>query len=191
MHLHIHNTLGEGPIWHAKRGSVFWVDIEEKLLYEYQLKSKKCNHWAFESRIGTVAIDKNDNLLIALQGKIVLFNLATFETQIFCNLEPDIANNRPNDGKVAPDGRLWQGTMDMACKEEAGSLYCIDSQVNISQKLSNLSISNGMAWSLDLQYFYHIDSPSQQVKQYFFDKVTSEIVFNKIAIEIPYEYGYA
>jgi sugar lactone lactonase YvrE len=46
-------------------------------------------------------------------------------------------------------GRLWIGTMDMTFKPGASSLYCIDKNLSIEKKLSNLTISNGMAWTAD------------------------------------------
>jgi sugar lactone lactonase YvrE len=183
------NILGEGPIWHAERESIFWIDIEGKKLFELNEKTNQLNTWALAHRIGTVAIDTSDNLLLALQGKIVRFHLKTNEFENLLELEENITNNRPNDGKVDPKGRLWQGTMHVDCKENEGSLYCIDKTLKISKKLSDLSISNGMVWTQNQDFFYHIDSPSYQIKKYSYDNETGKIKYDKVAINIPQKYG--
>jgi sugar lactone lactonase YvrE len=56
--------------------------------------------------------------------------------------------------------------MDMTFKPGASSLYCIDKNLSIEKKLSNLTISNGMAWTSDNKRMYFIDSPTQSVQSY-------------------------
>ena len=36
-------TLGEGATWHSGRNSFFWVDIEGKMIYEYDWPLQKIN----------------------------------------------------------------------------------------------------------------------------------------------------
>ena len=185
----VQNFLGEGPIWHENRQSLFWVDIENMQLFELDLSSNQVKNWQFEHRLGAALIDKNNQLILAFQGYLARFNFENEQIEKLCEIEGEIINNRPNDGKIGPDGYLWQGTMEVNCEDYKGSLYRIDNHFNIQKKLNNLSVSNGMAWSLNNEYFYHIDSPTQQIKKYKFNAKTGEITFEKIAITIPAEIG--
>lgn len=50
---------------------------------------------------------------------------------------------------------------------EAGSLYSLDTEGNVSHHLSKIGISNGLAWTADGQTVYYIDSIPRKV--YAFD----------------------
>ena len=182
------NILGEGPIWHPERKSIFWVDILEKLLFEMNHKTQAVKSWQMPERIGTVAVETYATVIVALQGGIFRFHLENEILELLVELEKESLENRPNDGKCDVNGRLWQGTMDLGCAENAGSLYCFDGK-NLVKKLPNLSISNGMAWSLDNQRFYFIDSPLYRIDAYFFDEKTGEITFEKTAVTVPETMG--
>jgi len=124
-----------------------------------------------------------------VQGGVGIFNLQTGKLNWLLDLEKDIANNRTNDGACDTHGRLWLGTMDVNCKEGLGSLYCIDKTLVVQKKLQNLSISNGIAWSLDNHRMYHIDTATGIASSYSFDVSTGDIKFEKKAIEVPAEIG--
>ena len=182
------NSLGEGPIWHSERQSIFWVDILGKLLFEMNHETHAVKSWEMPERIGTVAVETQETVIVALQGGIFRFHLENEVLELLVELEKDISENRPNDGKCDVNGRLWQGTMDLGCAENAGSLYCFDSK-NLVKKLPNLSISNGMVWSLDNQRFYLIDSTLMRIDAYFFDEKTGEITFEKTVVTVPETMG--
>lgn len=183
------NSLGEGPLWHAARGSILWVDILEKKLFELNTNTQKLQTYLLPEWVGMVAIESENTVIVALQGGLARLDLDTERIEWLVDLEKTILTNRPNDGKCDPQGRLWQGTMDLDCKDGAGTLYCIDNELKIGVKLTNLSISNGMAWSLDGRRFYFIDSPTYRIESYFFDAKTGNITFEKTAVEIPKEIG--
>jgi SMP-30/Gluconolactonase/LRE-like region len=68
-------------------------------------------------------------------------------------------------------------------------LYCIDHDFSVTKKIDNLTIPNGLVWSIDNRTMYHIDSPTRKVRAYSFDSKTGEIVFERDAINIPSEMG--
>ena len=185
----IQNTLGEGPIYHQKRNSLFWTDIIENKIFELHLINNQIVTYPMPAKVGTIAIDKWDNLLLALQGQIAIFNLQNNTLNWLCDLEKDKPHNRPNDGKIGPDGNLWLGTMEIECKKGEGSFYCIDTEGKTKKVLSHLSIPNGLVWAADHSLFYHIDSPNYAVKAYFFDSEKSEITFLKIALQFSENNG--
>ena len=183
------NTLGEGPLWHTERGSIFWVDILEKKLFELNQTTRNLQTYSLPERVGTVVVESKNTVVVALQSGIARLNLDTQQLDWLVDLEKDIPTNRPNDGKCDPQGRLWQGTMDLTCQSGAGTLYCIDNELKISKKLTNLTISNGMTWSMDGQRFYFIDSPTHRIESYLFDGETGNIQFEKTAVRVKPEMG--
>jgi sugar lactone lactonase YvrE len=116
-------------------------------------------------------------------------NRETGEVNMLANPESHIPGNRFNDGKCGPDGRFWAGTMSHTDEPGKGSFYAFDTDHSVSKKISNVSISNGMAWSADHKTFYYIDTPTFTVAAYDFDKNTAEIGNKRVVITIPKEDG--
>jgi len=81
------------------------------------------------------------------------------------------------------------GTMARDATPSAGSLYCIDKNFSVTKKLDNLSIPNGLVWSLDNKRMYFIDTPTLSVRSFLFDVETGEIKFEKVVIEIEPDLG--
>lgn len=57
------------------------------------------------------------------------------------------------------------GEVDM----HKGSLYSVPSKKEVKTHLSKVSIANGLAWDMNLNRFYYIDSPTKRVDQFDFD----------------------
>ena len=94
-----------------------------------------------------------------------------------------------NDMKVGPDGRIYVGTQSSKRKgiseEIDGKLYSIDKDGNVRVLLEGLRLSNGMEWSLDEKRFYHTDSDTGIIREYFFDKESGDIVYTGREISVP------
>lgn len=182
--------LGEGPLWHSSRGSFFWVDIEKGNLYEYHLANDISRTRHFPHRLTVVLEGKDGKLILGLDRRLARFDLETEELEWLCGVEDDLPLHRFNDGKVDPKGRIWIGTLSTKFTDGAGSLYRIDADLQPKKVLSELTISNGMAWSADAKTFYFIDTPTRQICEYSFDVETGEIEFRRVAVEMSKEIGF-
>ena len=181
--------LGEGPIWDVKRKLICWVDILCGEIHEYSPQSKNHKIIAVNQMIGTVAICTDGNFIAALKNGFAFVNSKSSEVTMIADPEADLPGNRFNDGKCGPDGRFWAGTMSHTDEPERGSLYVFDKYHTVTKKVSKVSISNGMAWSLDHQTFYYIDTPTFTVVAYNYNKSSGEISGKKIVINIEKEDG--
>lgn len=88
--------------------------------------------------------------------------------------QSDTLDNRFNDGKCDPTGRLWAGTMggepiNGQVKPNKGGLFSLGPNKQIKKHLSNVWISNGLAWNQDLTKMYYIDSPKRTIDEYEID----------------------
>jgi sugar lactone lactonase YvrE len=184
------SLLGEGSLWDWKSNRLYWVDIEGLTLNVYDPVAIENKVFGVGKRIGTVVPETQQSVLIALEDGIAALDLATGEIEY--RVETDIHkqyNRRFNDGKCDPHGRFWVGTLSMDGKREVSSLYCIGPDFNIEEKITGVSISNGITWSLDGDSMYYIDTPTQQIVQYDFDKHAGHISNGRVIIEIPEEMG--
>jgi len=105
-------------------------------------------------------------------------------------MEPTKPHNRFNDGKVDSSGRLWVGSMSVdESKKHQGSVFVVQGDGSYKQVITDVSISNGIAWSGDETKLYYIDTPTQQIIQYEYNKATATLSNRKVAIEIPKTLG--
>lgn len=92
--------------------------------------------------------------------------------QITANPEAT-ARSRFNDGRVDPAGRLLVGTIDETGGEGA-ALYALDKQ-GPRPLVQGPSTSNGLAFSPDVRFLYHADTPRYPVWRYAYDVETGAV----------------
>ncbi|GAA0877844.1 SMP-30/gluconolactonase/LRE family protein [Algoriphagus jejuensis] len=182
--------LGEGPLWHAGRKSFFWVDIEKGNLFEHHLATEVTRTRHFPHRLAVVLEGQEGKLILGLDRKLARFDLETEELEWLCGVEEALDLHRFNDGKVDAKGRIWIGTLSTKFTDGAGSLYRIGKDLKPEVQLSDLTISNGMAWTEDLKTFYFIDTPTRQVREFAFESESGGIHLRKVAVEVPSELGF-
>lgn len=177
--------LGESPLWHEKRKSYIWVDIEEKRLYELHSITKRFKQWQFDKRVSVALENEDSGVVLGMQGGIAGFNFKKGRTKWLVDIEPGLKDNRCNDGACDYMGRVWIGTMDTACKEGAGSLFYLNTRLQIKKKISGITIPNGIAWSANNEIMYFVDTTARVIKSFAFDSISGEISDERIAINIP------
>src|SRR5260221_9157274 len=181
--------LGEGPMWHTKRKTYFWVDIDGYGFYEYALTGGAAKFFKTPDKVSILIEHNDDELLLGLKGGLAKFDLVTNQLHWLMDIDREIVNNRCNDGACDSKGRLWIGTMDMEFEPGAGSLYCIDEHMTLKKMLDHTTISNGLVWSPDNRRLYYIDTPTRKVQSFIFDEISGNIRFEKDIIHIPEKKG--
>jgi len=56
-----------------------------------------------------------------------------------------------------------------------GTLYRIGNDFKPEKEISPVSISNGLAWNMEDNTFYYIDSPTRQIAAYDYDPNSGKI----------------
>ena len=177
-------TLGEGPAWDSKTQTLYWLDILEKRIYaDTRILAQ------LDDLICCIAPRKNGNLLLGTRLGFADLDPDTVQLTVLAALDSELPTNRLNDGKCDPAGRLLAGTMDMNEKDPNGALYSFDGK-NSTRLLDKVTISNGLAWSVDHKTFYYIDTPTREVKAFDYDLATGQIANPRVAIHIPESLGW-
>lgn len=188
--LHHSSELGEGPVWDPERQRLLWVDILSGHIHQFYPSSQKHTIFDVGQMVGAVALTTSGQLIAALQNGFHLIELDAELISPIGDPEEHLPENRFNDGKCDPAGRFWAGTMSVHDTPGAGKLYMLDSDVSITEKISNIGCSNGLAWSNDHSAFYYIDTAAQAVVKYDYEITTAAIHNPQTIIAIPTEEGY-
>jgi sugar lactone lactonase YvrE len=179
--------LGEGSIWDKERGILYWIDIENGILYEYDPVSEKILSHAAGKKIGTIVPESGESVVLALEDGIYRMNLVNDQLEFLAKPSSLRKDQRFNDGKCDPAGRLWVGSMGPS---RSGFLYCMNNEGAIEEVLNDITTSNGLIWSLDSTKMYYIDTNTSRVRQFDYNIQDGSLRNEKIIIEIPGEQGY-
>ena len=142
------NQLGESPVWSPEEGALYWVDIPKGLIRRYVVSSQETSLWQLPASIGSFAFRRKGGMVVALKNGIHFFDPATNQLSQVHNPEPDLPENRFNEGKCDPRGRFFAGTMNEVIRgKPSGSLYRLTSDRQLDLILPSIMVPNGLAWS--------------------------------------------
>ncbi len=178
-------ALGEGALWHAPRQRLYWVDIDGGVVHEFDPATGGDRAMSIGEKVGTVVPRARGGLMLATESGLASFELESERLAVVATPETDVPGNRFNDGKCDPSGRFWAGTMDAAQAPGRGALYRLDADMTVHKMVQNVSISNGLAWSLDRRVFYYIDSPTAVVAAYDYDDATGALSARREVVKVP------
>jgi sugar lactone lactonase YvrE len=166
------SVWGEGPIWHQER--LLYVDIESHKILAFTPATGEEKIWNVGQRVGTVVPRAQGGLVWAGDDGFFFLNEDAGVSTPIANPEPDLADNRFNDGKCDPTGRFWAGTINLK-KQPTAALYCLHADLRVEKKFSPVTNSNGIIWSRDGGTMFYIDTPSKKIRAFDFDTATSAI----------------
>ena len=156
------SVLGEGPVWDAADGTLLWIDILADRVHRSDLGRGATTTIQADRTVGAIAPRADGGLIAAVPGGFGSLG-ADGTVRMLATLEADRPANRMNDGKVAPDGSFWAGTMDRSAEPGAGSLYRLAPDLSVSVVLTGLTVSNGIGWSPDGALCYFVDTADQGI----------------------------
>ncbi|YCM44966.1 SMP-30/gluconolactonase/LRE family protein [Verrucomicrobiaceae bacterium 227] len=157
----IRSTWGEGPIWWE--GKLVYVDIESHCVISFDPQSGEEQTWPVGERVGTVVPRKSGGFVIAGDKGFSFLDPESGEVTPIADPEPGKANNRFNDGKCAPDGHFFAGSISLVKKEGDADLYRLSPDLEVSKAYGPVTNSNGIVWSADGKTVYYIDTPTKAV----------------------------
>ncbi|MGG6298245.1 SMP-30/gluconolactonase/LRE family protein [Leptolyngbya sp. AN02str] len=159
--------LGECPVWDVNNQRLYWVDIYNHRVHEFDPVLGSDRSFDVGDVVGPLAPASNHRLLMAQRDRIAMLNTKTGAILPVLKVEADKPNNRFNDGKCDRLGRFWFGSVS----EDVGeaSLYRYDPDGSLHLMETGLTISNGLGWSPDDQIFYLTDSNRKTIYAYDFD----------------------
>jgi xylono-1,5-lactonase len=150
--------LGEGPVWVERDRSLWFVDIKKHQIHRFDPVSGERRSWTAPEPVGFVFPAEGGGFVAGLKSGLHHFDERTGAFEPIVEVEPDLPDNRLNDGVVDPSGRLWFGTMDNKEKAKSGAFYCFDRGKLTRTAIEGIAITNGPAVSPDGALLYFVDT---------------------------------
>ncbi|NNK15831.1 MAG: SMP-30/gluconolactonase/LRE family protein [Sulfitobacter sp.] len=152
--------MGEGPLWHPTRKTLFWFDILEKRLLSRS--GAEISEWSFDEHFSAAGWVDEDTLLLASETALWRFAIATGAKEKICALDAENPITRSNDGRADPWGGFWIGTMGKKAQPQAGAIYRYF-KGTLRKLVPNVSISNAICFAPDRSCAYYTDTLTQKI----------------------------
>jgi len=165
--------LGEGPLWDARRGVLWWLDILAEEVHAYDPATGVDTCWHVGAAVGAAALDQDGRVLLGLPDSLAAFDPTDGSMRTLADLPAGPVPLRCNDCRADPQGRLWLGRMAYDLTVGAGSLLRVECDGTVVPVLDGLTCPNGMAWPSTRGSFVFIDSPRRTVDHYPWDEAAS------------------
>lgn len=168
--LELNMSLGESPVWSVERQTLYWADINNGRVYAWRPASREAPTLIeLGEKVGCIALCEG-GLLAAMASGIVRLPFDGTPQRLAANPEwrGEGGGNRFNDGRCDASGRLWVGTLDADETNPTAALYRFDGGMLVPC-LTDIGISNGLAFSPDGRWLYHTDSLTRRILRYPFD----------------------
>jgi sugar lactone lactonase YvrE len=172
--LHASDQLGEGPFWDDRADELLRVDITRGLVHVWSPARGEARTQAVGGEVGAV-VPRADapGWVLAVGHRLVLRD--GDEERGLAAVEEDLDDNRFNDCRCDPQGRLWAGTMSRQRTPGTAALYRLMPGAELEQVITGTTISNGLGWSPAGDRMYFVDSTTQRIDVLDFDGATGAI----------------
>ncbi len=184
------SRLAEGPCWDAETGRLLWVDIVGHAIHRYDPGTGQGTTHPVSGMVGFAVIAAAGHLVAGIGDG--LYDLAFGIPGESLLARPGMhGENRFNDGKCDPRGRLWAGTMHRDAtrdREPSGALYRWRSG-GLDVVEPRVSLANGLGWSPRGDTMYFSDTHQGTVWAYDYDLASGEVCNRRAFARVPVDAG--
>ena len=157
------SLLGEGVLWDAERGIIWFVDIKRRRLWHYDPATGSNAFTDAPEQIGWAIPAEGGLLLCGLKDGLYTFDPESQRFDRLCNVPGEPATNRLNDACTDPWGRVWFGSMDDSESAKSGRFYVFDRGEIRAAGPSGIAITNGPAVNAAGDRIYFTDTTAQKI----------------------------
>ena len=183
------NLTGERPLWVGETQTLWWIDVFGRKLHRKLWGTSEREEWSLPANIGSLCLERNGRILIALQNAFFHFDLDRHTFDLVCFPDEAAAGNlRLNDGKTDGAGRFVCGGADYFRAQPIGGVYSLERGICRSIA-APVIIFNGIAWSPDYDILYYADSVRRIIYRSRYDLKTGNAADREIFVTFPEDWG--
>jgi sugar lactone lactonase YvrE len=166
----IRTLVGEAPHWNHHAGELWWVDVHGASMHRLDLATGVVDSRYVAERVTFVVPSTGSSMIVGYCDGIGHIPGQDDPIDDTLRVESERSDTRINDGKCDSLGRLWFGSLNRRGERGQCSLYRLDPTGDLAVVVSGVSISNGLAWSPDENYFYFVDTAMSRIDVFDYDR---------------------
>jgi sugar lactone lactonase YvrE len=188
------DRCGEAATWCAAEQALYWCDVNRFLIHRLDAQAR-VRSWFFDEPVVALSLTAQPGeLLVALGSRLIFWRPQDDRRRDQGFALAEWPSARLNDGRAAPNGDVWIGSMfnnvgpdgePLEPEPGFGVLFRLRTAGAVSIEKRDLGISNTVCWSPDRRTFYFGDSLANVVWAYDYDEASGAI-----ANERPFLAGF-
>lgn len=182
--------LGEGAVWDAEAGALYFLDIFGQQVFRYVPGSGQTLSWKTPGHVGALALRESGGAVLAIKDSLYGFDFASGEATRLAG--PAFSNDRVtiNDGAADRAGRFVFGGCSAGIEDPQpiGGLYALGADHRITELDRGTHQSNSHCFAPDGKTLYAADSFVKTLYAYDYDGGSGQ-VSNKRAFANTAELG--
>ncbi|MFC9763967.1 SMP-30/gluconolactonase/LRE family protein [Rhodococcus jostii] len=184
----IRSQLGESPNWRPDQEDLVYVDIFAGNVHTFSPTTGVTETQHFDGLVGAAVPAADGSLIVAVDRRLLRVDRrGVVHTE--WEVEADLPDNRFNDCKCDPAGRVWAGTMSRAKVVGSANLYLLDTHGTLTVSIPGVTLSNGVGWSPDARSMYYIDSTTRRLDVLDFDVRDSSVSNRRTLVRFEPDVG--
>lgn len=186
-------NVGECPLWHPSESCLYWVDIGGFAIHRLNPSTGTHHEWRMPTEPAALALNATGGLMVAMRAGLFHFNPTDGSIAEIAPAPYDTTTTRFNDGRVDAAGRFWVGTIYEPRDQQAAQMFCLEKGKVELKWSGGMTVSNGLAFSLDASAMYHADTTTHRIDRYRFDAAAGTashpIRFQQFSTDKTRDYG--
>ncbi|MFO1266208.1 MAG: SMP-30/gluconolactonase/LRE family protein [Rubrivivax sp.] len=179
------SLLGESPFWHPDEAALYWCDIPGRALHRFVPGSGEHRCWSLDAEPGCCAPLPGTALLLAMRDGLFRFEPdegQRGERTLLAAPPYDTSEQRFNDGKADPLGRLWVGTIHEPRDGPRAALYRY-AVGRIDRIAGDATVANALAFSPDARTMYWGDTTSHRIDAFDYDLAAGAVSNRRVFVQ--------
>lgn len=174
------DIVGESAVWSERRGQLLWVDIVGRRIHALAPDTGDHKAWQTADLVTSIGLRRDGGAVVGFRRQVALWDFGD-QFEMLAEIEPDLPDNRLNEGRVGPDGAFWVGTMQdniaadgqpKPMDRNSGAFYRVRADGKVDRLTDReMGICNTMAWTADGR-FLCADTLANQLYSYRWDGET-------------------
>jgi sugar lactone lactonase YvrE len=181
--LRARDELGEGPFWDERTGELLRVDIARGRIHAWDPVGDRVTTHDVAAEVSAVLPRAAAAGWLVAAGHRLLLRDGD-DRRTLAIVERDVPDNRFNDCKCDPQGRVWAGTMSKRRAPGTAALYRLAPGGEIERVIAGTTISNGLGWSPSGERMYFVDSTTQRIDVLDFDGADGRVADRRALVEV-------
>ena len=178
------DRCGEAATWSADEQALYWCDVNRFLIHRLDAEERVAS-WFFDEPVTALSLtEEPGRILVALGSRLILWRPQDDSRREHGFRLSGWPQVRLNDGRAAPNGDVWIGSManNVGPNGEPGEaafgqgvLHRLRPDGAFTVEKRGLGISNTVCWSPDRRTFYFGDTQQNAIWAYDYDEASGEI----------------
>jgi L-arabinonolactonase len=180
--------LGETPVWSVAEQALYWVNCEEPpLLRRWHPASGATRSWPMPERIGGFVLRAKGGPVVTIASGVFDLDVDSGALTLRAKSPVDPAV-RLHESGCDRSGRLWvggfDGRLDFDNRDWRGAALCRLEGNHLVPVVSDMGLTNALAFSPDGQTIYFCDSTERVVRQADLDQASGALSNIRVFIEL-------